>query len=418
VLVAAVESVIEEIYRSDWGRIVAVLIRRLGSFEVAEDAAQDAFTAAVTQWSLAGIPDRPVAWILETARNKAIDRLRREALFQQKLPIFSAAVPSVTPPVLPTEPATDIFPDERLRLIFTCCHPALSVDAQVALSLRTLCGLTTDEIARTFLVPEPTMAQRLVRARRKIQTAGIPYEVPGPAQLPARLDAVLGVIYLVFTEGYAATAGDQLIRTDLCLEAIRLGRLLLELMSPNPPAGVTGLLALMLLHDARRDAREDEAGNLVLLQDQDRSRWNHDQIAEALPLVQEALRQGPERFGVEAAIAALHCEARRADDTDWPQIVDLYDVLLRFRPSAVVLLNRAVAISMARGPEKGLRMIDEITAGGELSQYHLLHAARADMLRKLGEMGLATESYQRALELVTNEQERRFLEGRLKELQS
>jgi RNA polymerase sigma-70 factor (ECF subfamily) len=311
---------------------------------------------------------------------------------------------------------TDEIPDDRLRLIFTCCHPALAPEAQVALTLRTLCGLETEAIARAFLVPVPTMAQRLVRAKRKIRDAGIPYIVPDTKDMAPRLDAVLTVIYLVFNEGYAATRGGPLIRADLCTEAIRLARVVRTLMAPSP-SEVTGLLALMLLHDARREARFDTSGDLITLEDQNRQLWNQPQIAESLPLVDEAFRNAPGPFALQAAIAALHCQAKRAEDTDWPQIVRLYDLLEKIQPSPVVSLNRAVAIAMAEGISPALKIIDSLAASGELDGYHLLHAARADLLRRAGMLGEAAESYGRALSLVTNESERRFLQRRLREVQ-
>jgi RNA polymerase sigma-70 factor (ECF subfamily) len=324
--------------------------------------------------------------------------------------------PELEPSFEPDYETTEI-PDDRLRLIFTCCHPALALEAQVALTLRTLCGLETDEIARAFLVPTPTMAQRLVRAKHKIRDAGIPYVVPEKSEIADRLDAILTVIYLVFNEGYAATRGVPLVRTDLCAEAIRLGSLVRTLMGPQPPAEVTGLVALMLLHDARRHARLDQAGDIVILEEQDRSQWDQRQIAEALPLVEEALRDGSGPFALQAAIAALHCQASRPGDTDWPQIVRLYDVLERLQPSPIISLNRAVAVAMADGPNRALPIIDALVTAGDLDNYYLLHAARADLLRRLGSSEEAAGSYQRALALVTNDSERRFLERRLREVQ-
>ena len=413
---ADANAAIDEVYRSDWGRIVATLIRLIGDFELAEEAAQEAFTAAVDQWRVSGVPEYPRAWIIQTARHKAIDRIRRRTRFEEKLEshVASGLIPTAEEPNYDTNE----IPDDRLRLIFTCCHPALAPEAQVALTLRMLGGLETDEIARAFLVPTATMAQRLVRAKRKIRDAGIPYTVPDTKDMPARLDAVLTVIYLVFNEGYSSTRGKPLVRADLCAEAIRLGRLVRMLMSPQPPTETTALLALMLLHHSRRDARLDEAGDLILLEEQDRSRWDRQQIAEALPLVEEAFRGGPGPFAVQAAISALHCQAARAEETDWSQIVRLYDLLERLQPSPIVSLNRAVAVAMADGPQPALALIDALAADGDLDNYHLLHAARADLLRRIGSPAEAAKSYERALALVTNDSERRFLERRLREVQS
>jgi len=407
---------VEEVYRSDWGRIVATLIGLLGDFDLAEEYAQEAFTAALDQWPVAGIPESPRAWIVQTARNKAIDRFRRHTLFTEK--IQPQVVRELSPGVPAQEYAGGEIPDERLRLIFTCCHPALAPEAQVALTLRTLCGLETDEIARAFLVPEATMAQRLVRAKRKIRDARIPYVIPEASEIASRLDSVLMAIYLVFNEGYMATRGDRLTRADLSAEAIRLGRLVRELMAPRLPAEVTGLLALMLLADARREARTDEAGEIVVLEEQDRSRWNREQIAEALGLVAEAFRGELGRFALQAAITAEHCKAQRAEETDWGEIARLYDLLQRLEPSPVVSLNRAVAVAMAEGLDAGLALIDELAAGGDLDDYHLLHAARADLLRRKGSAAESAKSYVRALELVTNDRERAYLEKRLREVQS
>ncbi len=404
-------AAVNAVYTSDWGRIVATLIRSFGDFDLAEEAAQEAFAAAVNQWRSEGVPDSPAAWIIQTARHKAVDRIRRQKSFSEKVEYYAAELPTTTeqPHYDPDE-----IPDDRLRLIFTCCHPSLAPEAQVSLTLRTLCGLETDEIARAFLVPAATMAQRLVRAKRKIRDARIPYKIPETSDMPARLDAVLTVIYLIFNEGYASTRGESLVRTDLCAEAIRLGRLLRTLISP-PPADVNGLLALMLLHDSRREARVDAHGNIVTLEEQDRSLWNQEQIAEALPIVEDALLNGAGSYALQAAIAAEHCKSRRADDTDWRRIVQFYDLLQQVQPDPVISLNRAVALAMADNPEAALATVNQLTASGELDQYHLLHATRADLLRRMGRPEEAAKSYERALMLVTNESERRFLERRLRE---
>ena len=413
-MAADAAKAVEAVYRSDWGRIIATLIGLTRDFDLAEECAQEAFAAAVDQWRVSGVPESPRAWIIQTARHKAIDRIRRQAVLREKLETY-VADGFVRQFEEPDYDTTEI-PDDRLRLIFTCCHPALALDAQVALTLRTLCGLETDEIARAFLVPVATMAQRLVRAKRKIRDAGIPYRVPQSSDLAERLDAALTVVYLVFNEGYAATRGGPLVRTGLCAEAIRLGRLVRSLMAPQPPAEATALLALMLLHDARREARLDAFGDLVVLDEQDRGLWDRRQIAEALPLVDEALAGGPGRFALQAAISAVHCQAARAEDTNWFQIVRLYDLLQRIQPSPIVALNRAVAVAMASGPEAGLQIVDQLAAAGDLDGYHLLHAVRADLLRRLGSWDEAAKSYRQALELVTNDSERRFLERRLREV--
>ncbi|HEY1338411.1 MAG TPA: RNA polymerase sigma factor [Bryobacteraceae bacterium] len=406
------DEAVEALYRTEWGRILATLIGLVGDFETAEEAVQEAFAVGVNQWRTAGVPEFPRAWIIQTARHKAIDLIRARARHNEK----HEEIARLTETVVEADYDTDEIPDDRLRLIFTCCHPALAPEAQVALTLRTLGGLETDEIARAFLVPESTMAQRLVRAKRKIRDAGIPYATPGTAEMPERLDAVLTVIYLIFNEGYAATRAGPLVRTDLCAEAIRLGRLVRALLAPDPPSEATGLLALMLLHDSRRDARLDAAGDLIILEEQDRSLWDRKQIAEALPLAAEALRDVPGPFSIQASIAALHCQAARPEDTDWRGILRLYDLLERVQPSPIVALNRAVAVAMVEGPASGLKLVDDIAAAGHLEQYHLLHSARAEFHRRLGARAQAAEAYGQALALVSNDAERRFLERRLREV--
>jgi RNA polymerase sigma-70 factor, ECF subfamily len=402
---------IEETFRAEHGRILATLIRLLGDFDAAEEAVQDAFAAALEQWPAAGTPANPVAWLVSTGRHKAIDRLRRRALFTEKREEIARHIElSVAEDVAP-------MPEDRLRLIFTCCHPALATEAQVALTLRTLGGLSTEEIARAFLVPAPTMAQRLVRAKAKIRAAGIPYQVPPDDALTERLEAVMVVVYLVFNEGYTASFGARLVRHELCVQAIRLGRMLVELLPAH--AEPQALLALMLLHDSRRETRLDGSGDIVLLEDQDRARWDRVQIAEGAALVEAALRAGarpPGPYALQAAIAAVHAQAPTAAATDWPQIAALYSVLARVHPSPVVELNRAVAVAMSGAIERGLAVVDELDNGGELDGYHLLHATRAELLRRLGRHVEAAESYRRALALVTNDAERRHLGKRLGEI--
>jgi RNA polymerase sigma-70 factor, ECF subfamily len=411
--VARVRQLVDDVYRSDSRRVLATLIRLLGDFDLAEAALHDAFATALERWTRDGPPKNPRAWLVSVGRFQTIDRLRRRARFDASLAELAKRLADEANDVERHDEDVEVT-DDRLRLIFTCCHPALSADAQVALTLRTVCGLTTEEIARAFLVQPPTLAQRIVRAKAKIRTARIPYEVPGRSELPARLDAVLHVIYLVFTEGYAASSGPSLTRHDLSAEAIRLARLLVELL-PDPEA--IGLLALMLLHDARRAARTSPSGELVLLDEQDRSLWDRAQIADGIGLVERALatrRLGP--YSLQAAIAAVHAEAPTAAETDWGQIVTLYDVLLRADPSPVVELNRAAAVAMRDGPQAGLALVDAILERGDLADYHLAHSARADLYRRLGRAAEARAAYRTALELTQQDPERRFIERRLRDL--
>jgi RNA polymerase sigma-70 factor, ECF subfamily len=421
VTVPDVEEAVAAAFRAEWGQVVATLIRVTGDWDLAEECAQDAFAQALDRWRRDGIPRRPGAWLTTTARNRALDVLRREAVGAAKLrevAVLARDEPPYERDEPPHRPDDDSgVQDDRLRLVFTCCHPALPIEARVALTLRTLAGLTTPEIARAFLVPEATMAQRLVRAKKKIRNAGIPYRIPPAHLLPERTTGVLGVLYLLFNEGYAATAGTDLVRTSLCAEAIRLARVLARLMPDEPE--VLGLLALLLLHDARRATRVDAAGELVTLEDQDRTAWDRAEIDEGTALLETALRRGrPGPYQIQAAISACHVTAPTAADTDWADIAALYGELARLVPSAVVRLNRTVAVGMAQGPEAGLALVAELEDEGELATYHLLPAARADLLRRSGRTTQAATAYERALELVENEAERRFLEKRLAECRS
>ena len=410
---ADVEQTVAECFRQEWGRVVATLIRMTGDWDLAEECAQEAFATALTRWGTDGVPDRPGAWLTTTARNRALDRLRRKKVEAAKLQEVAALSALSEPAPWPDRSV----PDDRLRLIFTCCHPALTLEARVALTLRTLAGLTTAEIAKAFLVPEATMAKRLTRAKEKIRNAAIPYRVPPAHLLPERMAGVLAVLYLLYNEGYSASAGRDLMRADLSAEAIRLARLLARLMPDEPEAA--GLLALMLLHDARSAARLDDAGELVSLEDQDRSRWDAAEISEGIGLLETALRrQRAGQYQLQAAIAACHAEAAQAADTDWAQIALLYGELRRVVPSAVVELNRAVAVAMSAGLAAGLALVDELAASGGLAGYYLLPATRADLLRRLDRRDEAATSYREALDLVGTEPERRFLSRRLAEVSS
>ena len=408
---AGIRERTETLYRAESRRVFATLIRLLGDFDLAEEALHDAFRAALEQWPREGMPQNPRAWLVSAGRFKAIDGIRRRARFDSVEDVAEQVEAIADETAAPWD--AESIEDDRLRLVFTCCHPALAPDAQIALTLREVCGLTTEEIAHAFLSAAPTLAQRIVRAKAKIRDARIPYQVPAPEELPERLESVLRVIYLVFNEGYSASSGDSLTRLDLSGEAIRLGRLLIELL-PEPEA--IGLLALMLLHESRRTARASPSGELILLADQDRSRWNREQIAEGSALVERALasrRAGP--YAIQAAIAAVHANAPSAEATDWSEIVGLYDVLLRVDPSPVIELNRAVAVAMRDGPSAGLALIDAILARGDLQDYRLAHAAQADMYRRLDRTEQARDAYARALALTRQEPERRFLERRLAE---
>jgi len=410
---ARVREIVDRTYRDDSRRVLATLIRLFGDFDIAEEALHDAFVAAIERWPVEGVPANPRTWLVSAGRFKAIDQIRRRVAFDDRRPELERQLTELSQENPVTAEADDIG-DDRLRLVFTCCHPALSADAQVALTLHTIGGLTTEEIAHAFLVPAPTLAQRIVRAKGKIRDARIPYEIPAAAELPDRLDAVLATLYLIFNEGYSATFGDTVTRADLCGEAIRLGRLVVELL-PEPEA--IGLLAMMLLHDSRRAARTDGGGELIVLEEQDRARWNREQIREGRELTERALRArrvGP--YAIQAAIAAVHADAARSDATDWAQIVAFYDLLLNMNPSPVVELNRAAAIAMKDGPARGLDLINALLARGELANYHLAHSARADLLRRLGRTDDSLAAYATALKLTTQEPERRFMERRMASL--
>jgi RNA polymerase sigma-70 factor, ECF subfamily len=410
---------LEKLHREESGRVLATLIRLLGDFDLAEEVLQEAYAVALEKWPSAGEPSNPRAWLISTARHKAIDRIRREQRLERKREEIAKTAPIAAPPAADCEAASteDMFPDDQLRLIFTCCHPALAVESQVALTLHTICGITTEEISKAFLTPLPTMAQRLVRAKRKIREANVPYRVPLPEDLPDRLEAVRLIAYLIFNEGYFASTGDSLIRRELCAEAIRLGRVLCQLLPRDPETHT--LLALMLLHDSRRDARASADGELILLEDQDRARWHADQIREGTVLLESALRAGAAgAYALQASIAALHANSKTSAETDWPQIAALYAALVKIHPSPVIEVNRAVAVSLAHSPEAGLALLDELAARAELADFHLLPAARADILRRLGKRPEAGEAYRRALALATNDVERRFLRRRLSEISS